>query len=388
MSTNTIYVRSAALTICGIAFLYFYSRPPSDAALRNVPSGWNQVSTNVQKMDFHEEEVRIDGDGVLLAGTLTLPSKPARACVLLVGGSGPNDRDEYFLGHRPFAVLAHFLANHGFAVLRYDKRGIEKSSGDFDVATVQDFASDAAAAFRFLHRRPEASELPCGALGHSEGALLAAMLAASAESNHVGFLVLMGMPGVKGEEFCLSQAASTGRALSLDLRCMESLTNCLKGVYAIMRSEADPESAKQAIAARLEQFRDVFEKSNANGKDQISDSIIWEQAKSLASPWTKSFIAMDPQSILSKVHCPTIVLQGEKDVQVPLSNNFTEIQRFVGAAGVTNFTLTVLANHNHMFQRATTGAPTEYGTIDEAISSETLSNINQWLVAQVRTPDQ
>jgi hypothetical protein len=318
---------------------------------------------------YQQEEVVVVNQkaGVRLAGTLTEPDGPGPfAAVFLITGSGPQDRDETVFGHKPFLVLADYLTRHGLAVLRVDDRGTAKSTGDFRSATSEDFAGDALAAVEFLKARPDIDHAHIGLIGHSEGGMIAPMVAA--ESHEVAFIVLMAGPGVPGDVLLPQQvykgALAAGQS---EAEAAKAATDEAADLH-ILEAEPDPQKAiadMQAIAHTDEE------------KQQLA-----AQAPALTSPWFHFFIGYDPYPPLRKVPCPVLALSGSKDFQVPADLNLPFIRTAV--SWNPHSQVIEVPGVNHLFQDATTGAESEYSKIPETLSVSVLDTINDWIHQQLQ----
>ncbi|HWQ32377.1 MAG TPA: alpha/beta hydrolase [Blastocatellia bacterium] len=332
---------------------------------------------------YREEEVSYENkaaEGVRLAGTLTLPkSQGPFPAVLLITGSGPQDRNEALLGHKPFLVLADHLTRQGIAVLRVDDRGIGKSTGKFSLATSEDFASDALAGIEYLKSRPEINPKQIGLIGHSEGGLIAPMVAA--KSKDVAFIVLMAGPGVTGEEILYEQGALMSRAAGAKEDAIEENRKTQAAMFAIVKSEKD-------AAAAEKQLREMFAKQLAELPEEqrkqaiASQAAIEAQIKQVNSPWFRYFLTYDPRPTLRQVRIPVLAVNGELDLQVPPKQNLPEIDKALKAAGNRDYKLVELPKLNHLFQTAQTGGFAEYEKIEETISPTALNTISDWILAR------
>jgi uncharacterized protein len=305
-----------------------------------------------------------------LAGTLTLPpGQGPFPAALLIAGSGPHDRDENVAGHRPFLVLADHLTRKGLAVLRYDKRGIGKSTGNFDQATTEDFASDASAALAYLKSRKEIDARKIGLIGHSEGGIIAPMLAS--RSSDVAWIVLLAAPGLKGENVMLLQSELILKAAGFDDERIAKARDFNQQSYALARKETDPE----ALEAKLADLVDSTGMSTT-----LPPTTLKPQARMMTSPWFRFFLDYDPVPALQKTQCPVLALNGDKDLQIASKENLAQIQKALQDGGNKDFQTKELPGLNHLFQHAPTGSPTEYGGIEETIASEALTAISDWIL--------
>lgn len=320
--------------------------------------------------------------GVTLAGTLTLPpgDGPFPAAVL-ISGSGPNDRDETILRHKLFLVLADDLTRRGVAVLRYDKRGIGKSTGSYALATSRDFADDAQAAFGYLKAQPHVSAAKVGLIGHSEGGLIAPMVAA--HSPEVAFLVLLAGTGVPGERIIAEQAALIERAeggSEADVAQSQALE---KKLLAVAAHETDPAAARAQIAVLMRRALALLTPARRK-KMGNPGPLLRAQSAGLVSPWFHYFLTYDPAPALKQVHCPVLALDGSLDLQVPPAENLAAIAASLKAGGNADVTTTEMPGLNHLFQTAKTGSPSEYGTIGETLSPALLAAVGDWVEKTAR----
>ena len=318
--------------------------------------------------------------GFDLAGTLTIPEKDGRYPVaILITGSGPQNRNEELLGHKPFLVLADYLTRMGFAVLRYDDRGVGKSKGEFKTATSFDFATDAEAAVDFLKKRPEIDSTKIGFIGHSEGGLIAPIVASSRKD--IAFIVLMAGPGLTGEQILLLQTALISRTEGQDEKTIKSTEKLSMDMYSVLKKIADNTKASQKLSILIANF----DKKNAKDTSYhpMAKTEINAQIESLTSPWFRCFLTLNPEEYLSKVKCPLLAINGSLDLQVPPKENLAAIEKALIFGGNSTYVIEEFPGMNHLFQTATTGSPSEYSKIEETISPEVLEFIGKWLQKNV-----
>ncbi len=334
---------------------------------------------------YNEEEVSFTDKeaGIELAGTLTTPKEgePFPA-VVLVTGSGPQDRNESLLGHEPFLILADYLTRQGIAVLRYDDRGVGKSTGKFSTATTKDFVDDALAAIKFLENRKDIRKGKIGIIGHSEGGLIAPL--AAVESNDVNFIVLMAGPGVTGKAILLEQSELIERAMGMSEDKIEKGTELAKNFYEIVENEKDSSKAAEKIKTL---YQNYYASLDSTGKTEFGndpESVFDRQAQTLLSPWFKFFLTYDPKETLEKVKVPVLAVNGEHDLQVPPKQNLPEIEEALKEGGNKDFKVVEIPNLNHLFQTSETGSPTEYSKIEETISPKALEIIGNWILDHTR----
>jgi fermentation-respiration switch protein FrsA (DUF1100 family) len=327
---------------------------------------------------YLSEEVIFPGHeaGVELAGTLTMPEATGPfPAVILITGSGPQNRDEELLGHKPFLVLADYLTRQGIAVLRYDDRGTAKSTGEFKTATSLDFATDASAALDYLKDRGEIDSTRIGFIGHSEGGLIAPMVASVRPD--VAFIILMAGPGITGEQILLLQSELILKAEGTDEQTIRESDKTNREIYSVLKKNSDNAKAGQKIRAVLTGYNKKHSKDENH--PEISEAEINNQVETLTSPWFRTFLTLDPEDYLSKVICPLLAINGSLDLQVPPRENLQGIEKALIFGGNSNYMLEELPGLNHLFQTATTGSPTEYGKIDETISPVVLELMRKWI---------
>ena len=334
---------------------------------------------------YIEEELVYENKeaGITLAGTLTLPpGKGPSPVVLLISGSGPQDRNEIIYNHRPFLVLADYLTRQGIAVLRVDDRGVGKSTGDFSQATSEDFASDVLAGIEYLKTRKEINPEQIGLIGHSEGGLIAPMVAV--KSLDVAFIVLMAGTGLTGEEILYLQGALISRAMGVSEEDIAKNRQFNEKIFSLIKEEKDEKTIEEKLR---QMFMDDWADLNEEEKSRIgvSEEFLNAQLQNLLSPWYRFFLAYDPKPTLTKVKCPVLAINGEKDLQVPPKENLNAIEGALVAGGNKNFIVKELPNLNHLFQTAQTGLPAEYAKIEETISPESLKIISDWILEQTET---
>lgn len=306
---------------------------------------------------------------------MTLPrsGKPSPA-ILLIPGSGPIDRDETVFGHKPFLVLADHLTKQGFAVLRVDKRGIGQSTGNYDVATTEDFAADALAGVEYLKTRKEIDAEQIGLIGHSEGGLIAPMVAV--KSNDVAFIVLMAGPCVTGEAILYAQETLISRAMGVTEEQIGHQLDFQKQVLSVIKSESDLEKAEKLL-------REIVAKQLANlpkEEQQRSADTIETQMKRCNSRWFRYYLTYDPTTSLKHLKIPVLVINGELDSQVSPKQNLPVIARILEEARNRNYKIIEFPKLNHFFQTCETGSILEYGKIEETIAPVVLDTLSSWIL--------
>lgn len=332
---------------------------------------------------YRAEDVGFENlaDGIRLAGTLTIPERngPFPAAILITG-SGPQDRDETLLGHKPFLVLADYLTRQGIAVLRFDDRGVGASGGNFATATSEDFAQDVEAALDFLQSRTEIDTARIGLIGHSEGGLIAPMVAA--RNAAVAFIVLLAGPALPGENILELQSELIGRGMGFSERFLQFQRATAKQMYAILKTEPVDSIAKEKIRALHAAVWETLDDSLKAEYRQYGDpeKLLEAGLEQMLSPWFRFFLTYDPRPTLRQVRCPVLALYGERDMQVPAKENSKAIQTELSAGGNTRVTVLKLPRLNHLFQSCQTGLPAEYGKIEQTMAPEVLERIAHWIL--------
>ena len=334
-----------------------------------------------EPLPYREEEVTfVTADGTF-AGTLTLPPGPGRhPAVVLLTGSGAQNRDEELFGFKPFRLIADHLTRNGITVLRYDDRGIGGTTASAAQATSAEFASDALAAVAYLKARPEIDAQRVGLLGHSEGGLVGPL--AATRSRDVALLVLISGPGVPGEQILLEQAAAIGRAQGANAADLEREAGFQRRAFAAVRSGSDPVTIRAEVSslAREQLARLPEEQRQAiGGSDQVVETAIEAQVRMLQSPWFRFFLDYDPAPTLEKVRCPVLALFGEKDLQVPAETNRKAVAEALARGGNADVTTMILPGANHLFQAAALGTPNEYAALKKEFVPGFLETISRWI---------
>lgn len=321
-------------------------------------------------------------DGAVFAGTLTIPAgKGPHPVVVLLTGSGSQDRDETVFGHKPFLIIADHLSRSGFAVLRVDDRGAGKTKGDAKGTTLELHATDAEAAIDWLKKQPEIDPKRIGLIGHSEGGIIAAMVASG--SKDVAFLVSIAGPGVSGAELNPMQIEAILRAQGSSDSAVAAIVAEQKKIMKLVvegASDADVEQAVRTALTVAEQHVPEAKKAAAGRPDQQLSL----QVAVLKSPWFRSFVKLDARQRWRKVRCPVLALIGAKDTQVPADVNLAEIDKALRAGGNKDVTTTKLDGLNHLLQTASTGLLEEYATIQETISPAALTLMTTWLTERAK----
>ncbi|MFN3429384.1 MAG: alpha/beta hydrolase family protein [Candidatus Sericytochromatia bacterium] len=305
-------------------------------------------------------------DGAKLAGTLTLPEGQGPFPVaLLITGSGAQDRDETLFGHKPFWLIADTLTRRGVAVLRVDDRGVGGSTGTPQTDTTDTFAGDVAAGVAFLRGRRDIDPARVGLVGHSEGGIIAPMVAA--RDPKLAYVVLLAGSGVPGADITVRQVEAIARGSGQPEAVVAEKVKLQRAIMAALVEEKDPARARARLRPLLVQAG-------------LQGDALDQQLDALMSPWFRRFVALDPRVYLARVNCPVLALNGALDTQVDATVNLGAIARALGHN--RDVTTRALPGLNHLFQTARTGLVEEYGQIDETFAPAALTLMADWVVAK------
>jgi pimeloyl-ACP methyl ester carboxylesterase len=328
---------------------------------------------------YREEELtfRDPATNITLAGTLTLPDGQGPfPAVVLMSGSGPQDRDEALMGHKPFLILADQLTRAGIAVLRYDDRGVGKSTGNFSTATHLDFAADGRAVFEYLKSRPEINSKKVGLLGHSEGSVYVPFV--MRESKDVAFVVMLAGIGVPMRELLDQQARDIASASGVKYEKTPALEAIDDEIYARLATGRSDAESLEFVRGKLKEAMALYPEDlkKATG---FSDATLEAYVRMFVSPWFTLLSQYDPRETLPAVKCPVLALFGSKDTQVAAAPNSAGMKAAFDAGGNRDVTMKTFPDLNHLFQHANSGAPAEYASIEETMSPEVTDMISKWI---------
>jgi len=334
---------------------------------------------------YYAEDVTFENKtaGITLAGTLTLPKKEGiYPVVVLITGSGAQNRDEEILDHKPFLVIADYLTRNGIGVFRFDDRGTALSSGDFAAATTADFATDVIAAVNYLQTRKEIDKNNIGLAGHSEGGIIAPMVAAKLKNIH--FIILLAGSGVAGDQILLQQQILVGRAAGVNEADLQKINLTNAKCFNLVKTVPNQEELKKNLTSVItESLKDVPDSAISEGSSNRINYINSLVAQ-LTNPWAEYFIKYDPSITLEKVKCAVLAIDGSKDFQVSPKENLDAIKKALEKGGNKNITIKEYPNLNHLFQECKTGSPNEYVNIDQTISPLVLADITSWIKKQIQ----
>lgn len=347
------------------------------------PLSYNRPQEPQKPYPYKEDVVRFinEKEGFELEGTLTVPETgDTHPAVVLISGSGPQDRDEALMGHKPFLVLSDYLTRNGIAVLRFDDRGVGNSGGDFGSATTLDFVTDVEAAVEYLKGRQDIDANSIGLIGHSEGGLIAPIVT-SQPDHAIAFAVMLAGPGLTGKDVLLTQSAKMVQMQGMSDEFIEKLSMINARLYDTVIS-SDLEAVKDELRLELAEIRGELSQMEVTmlGLVEERDDQIVSQ---LSSKWMKQFIGTDPAVYLGQMKTPVLSLIGDKDVQVLAQENTNAIEEALKRAGNEDYTAKIVPGLNHLFQKAETGLPAEYSSIEETFSEEVMEMIVGWIKERV-----
>jgi hypothetical protein len=306
------------------------------------------------------------------------------SAVILVSGSGAQDRDESIFEHKPFAVLADYLTKCGIIVLRVDDRGVggTGTDGSPNDDTTADFTTDVRSGLAYLRSRKEVDPKRIGIIGHSEGALIGTIVAA--EDPSIAFLVLLAGPGVPGHEMLSLQSEKIARASGASAAAIADLQSLQSRIFSIIRNHPNIEAGKREAREIL--FAEYAKLTEDERKSVGSAEAFAEQHSAVIGiPWFRYFITFDPRTVLARVQCPVLALTGEKDLQVPPEQNLPAIKKALLQGRAKDVTAKELPSLNHLLQTAKLGLVTEYGEIEETIAPLALTEVSDWLTSRKLT---
>ncbi len=337
----------------------------------NFYSQANRPQEPREPFGYNSEDIYFENkeDSVLLAGTLTFPKTGSGfPAVILLSGSGPQDRNSEIFEHKSFLLIADYFTKNGIAVLRVDDRGTAESEGDHNQTGIKGFVSDAKSALEYLKTRKEIDKTKIGLVGHSLGGIIAPIVAM--ESKDVAYVILLAAPGMRGDKLILLQKELIERKMGAPELAITEGQEKMKGAYnIILEFEGDNEELKNSLK---KYFSEVF-------GPMLPENQLNAISTQMSYPWFVDFIRYDPQTVLSKIGIPVLALGGSKDVQVPAEENLKSIEKILKDSGNNEVTVMEFENLNHLFQNSETGLPAEYFTIEQTFSPDVLKLMVSWI---------
>lgn len=331
---------------------------------------------------YVEEEMsfKVKGVNYDFKGTLTIPSKEKKyPCVILVTGSGLENRDEEIFGHKPFKVLADYLTRNGIAVFRYDDRGWGAHSTDSTIinATTLDYAIDAQAAFELISKYPNIDNKNIGMLGHSEGGAIVSICAS--KNKDLKYIILFAGPGMKGIDVLLQQNKAYFEKANAPQHVIDFQLSTINQIYRLIEKGQGNEKIEKKMNKWFDKELKKLDESKRK-EIQFSSKVARKQfVGSLTSNWMRVFLTLDPADYLEKVHQPVFAINGTNDIQVLYQYNLPAIEKALKKAKNNSYKIYTAVGMNHLFQESTTGMVDEYSTIEQTISPIILSQIRDFI---------
>ncbi|WP_299104872.1 alpha/beta fold hydrolase [uncultured Tenacibaculum sp.] len=318
-------------------------------------------------------------ENISLSGTLSLPNeKGIFPAVILISGNGKHNRNAEFANHKPFLDVSNYLTKKGIAVFRYDKRGVGESTGDYGAANSFDFANDVRAIFKYLQTRKEIDQNKIGLIGHSEGGLIAPIVAG--ESPEIAFIISLAGPSLSGNKILLSQQKAIAMAKGQEPSDIEKSQKLNRDAFEIVRLYKNKDTLKSKMTEYIERI-------SLNDPDKPEsmtyDEYVKAQVNGVLRPWMVNFLNYNPEEYIKKVKCPVLALNGAKDLQVLASENLPEWKRILVNSGNTKVTVREFSNLNHLFQESKTGLPEEYEKLEESFSIKVMEEMVNWIQQQL-----
>jgi len=331
----------------------------------------------VKEVTFRNETA-----GITLSGTLTLPDSSGHfPAVVLVSGSGPQDRDEGLLGHKPFYVLSDFLTRNGIAVLRYDDRGVGKSEGFYHIATTADFAEDARVAHAFLEQIPQVMKNCTGIVGHSEGGLIAALVANN--DSTVDFIVMIAGPSIPMDSLIILQSRLINKKAGKSDDFIALNSSLQQQIFSILREAEERNDDLTSIRLAVD---GAFKNLSQAEKDTLNldEAAILQQIQFAISPWMRYILTLNPDDIFPKIKVPVLAIFGEKDLQVPPAENAKALREHMDKSPLPDYRIEIFPGLNHLMQNAKTGLPEEYSRIQETMAPKVMKLISDWILSHCK----
>lgn len=348
-----------------------------DLVLHRVNKKYVQLRPQTPQAPFpyKEEILQFDNEdeGITLEGTLSIPKEKVNKAVLLIAGSGPSDRDQTILGHKPFAVIADHLTRQGIAVLRYDERGVGDSEGNHNQATTMDLAKDAAKAMEALGNHPKVKGAKIGIIGHSEGGLIAPIVNGMTQ---VDFIISLAGPAVPSAELMTEQNYLILKSMGLTESLAQENRTFTKGLYDIVNTGKPMPELYPELLPYIHKYYESIPEEYQSLFGASKEVYYLNLVSSISSPWMRYFLAMDPTSDIAKIKCPLLAINGALDLQVEADSNLDGFAKHCPHAEIQK-----IEGLNHLFQNTKTGATSEYGELEESFDPKVLQMMSDWIIA-------
>lgn len=330
-------------------------------------------SYNVQEVKFKNKEA-----GITLGGTLTLPEKSFNApCVILISGSGQQNRDEEIMGHKPFLLLADYFTSRGIAVFRFDDRGIGESGGDPTNSTSRDFAGDVSAAIKFLRNNKGIKSNGIGLVGHSEGGIIAGMVAA--QDTGLAFVIALAGPSIPGDIILQEQTRLILRKEGVAENAIEKTLKATIKIHKLIKKQ---DNDKVLVEKIKKEYKKLLKKLSEEDQKKLglSENTLNLSVQQIANPWFKFFIKYNPADDYSKITCPFLAINGSEDIQVPAEINMNGYKTIFAKSAKTDYELKTFPGLNHLFQKCLTCDIMEYGLLEETFNKEVMEYLSNWIL--------
>ena len=334
---------------------------------------------------YNNEEVEYNSNdkSIHFGGTFTYPKTGGPfPAILMITGSGQQDRDETIFEHKPFAVIADYLTKAGYAILRVDDRGVGKTTGDVKSATSMDFAKDAEASLAWLNTRTEVNKTRIGLIGHSEGGLIASIIAS--RNKNIDFVIMLAGPGINGADLLTEQVGAILNSAGIAPEASDAYKIVYRNTLQHAIAEKDSAAAYSKaypffVEWKKKQTQTVLNALGITSDDSNDKKMIGAMVTQFGKPWMKYFLATNPQPMIEKFSCKVLALNGSKDVQVIPALNLAGIKSALAKSKSKNYETKQLEGLNHLFQHCKTCSPSEYGMLEESFAPEALEIMRKWL---------
>ena len=342
-----------------------------------------QTNIDPSTLPYNSEEVTFYNDGNTFAGTITYPKEEGKKfpAVVMITGSGAQNRDEEIYGFKIFGIIADHLTRNGIAVLRYDDRGVGGSKGkNVNESTTEDFAGDVIAAMEYLKTKEFVNPLAIGLFGHSEGGIVAPLV--EMKTGNVAFMILMAGTGVKGIDVIQEQSKLIMKADNATDEEVNGYYLILGMIYEALVKDGNLKGLESQLEKNVEDSYEKMtpeEKKTIKNKDEYVKQTVQSTIKQFSSKWMKYFLSYDPIPALEKTTCPVLLLFGGKDLQVPVGQNRKPMEEALTKAGNSDYTTRIYPDANHLFQEAGTGSPNEYPQLPKEFVPGFLDDITEWI---------